>query len=90
MTSQEFQAQTEAEAAFDADSLDLGKLAALQAAETVYFAALRALSAKWDAVEEGQLKDSAEVNAWDTISEQATPEADKVQWLRFALGSLDR
>ena len=90
MSSQEFQAQAQAEAAFAADAMSLEKLAALETAEAAYLAAYQTAKAAWDAVEEGQAKDSAELNAWDTVAEQAANPADQVQWLRWAVGSLDR
>jgi hypothetical protein len=53
---------------------------ALQEVDTAYNAAVATMSAAWDAIEEGDVKDSAEINAFDTEGSE-----DRLFWLCIAV-----
>lgn len=80
-----FAAQQAAQAAFDADDLNLAKLQALDAADAAFYAALGAARAEWQALPEGDAKASAETNAYDTVVEQEGALRDELYWLDIAL-----
>lgn len=53
---------------------------ALQEVDAAYNAALAEMAAAWDAIEEGDAKDSAEINAFDTRGSE-----DRLFWLCIAV-----
>lgn len=88
--SHEFEAMKAAEAAFEADAMSTEKLAALEVAERAYFAAENKARDQWAAVEASGDRDSADLNASETVVENGYAEADRLAWYRFAIGSLNR
>ena len=88
MTSELFQALKQAEASFEADA-SLANLDALEAAERAYFSALGATRAAWAALPEGERKDSAELNAYDTVEENSADRADELYRLQIAISTYE-
>lgn len=79
----EYAALKVAEDAFMADDMNLDKLHALDAAEAVFFGALKVARAEWMALPDGPAKFSAETNAEDTEG----CDTDELKWLRVALST---
>jgi hypothetical protein len=84
-----YAAMNAAEAAFAADDT-IANLRALEAAEQAYFAYLKVARSQWNALPEGDRKDSAEQNANDTRDvDQAFEPGNELAWFHVALGSYD-
>jgi hypothetical protein len=81
MTTALFQAFTAADAAWNADELNLDLLRASDAAYAAYMAAVAATRAEWNAIPEGNGKFSAEINAHDTEG----TDIDELFWLEIAI-----
>lgn len=80
-----YQTYMAAEAAFVADELSIAKMDVADAAFAAYGKAKDAARRKWEALPEGDAKDSAEQNAHDT---EGCFE-DKLRWYEIALGTYE-
>ena len=90
-----FTQMIEAKAAFNADldanpnGGDLTTLRALEAAERAYFDAEAKAREAWEALPEGEAKDSAELNASDTMSENGVPNTNRLFFFEIAVRSYE-
>lgn len=80
-TTELFQAMNTAEAAWNANELNIELLHAYEATERAYFGKIAELRKIWDTLPDGERKDSAITNAYDTEG----TEADELRWFEIAL-----
>lgn len=83
MSNELFARKNALEAAWLSDDLNLDKLNAYEQAEREYLSAVAAARAEWNALPSGDLKMSAEENAYDT---EGTAE-DELFWIQVAIRS---
>ena len=83
-----YQTMKAAEAKFATTGL-VADIAPLEVSEKAYFAAVAAKKAEWKAIPEGNKKDSAENNAYDTCEENSVSLSDEIYWLEMAFASYE-
>lgn len=86
MASELFQKLRQAQANFET-SPSTENEKQLTNAEAFYFSAQSGKRILWNKVPDSAAKDSAEVNANETLSEQGDDWEDKIQWYTYAMDS---
>jgi hypothetical protein len=81
MTTDIFQAHAAAEAAYQADDMNISLLNASDAAFAAYMKATATARDEWNALPKGDAKDSAETNAEDTEG----TDVDQLYWYEIAI-----